>query len=111
MDKCEGCPLDLGGKCHYWGYNPDDCAMTESDKELLTDFLAEITGDQVEKRLTPSDITALKSAIAGEGRLVVGEMGDCRTCEKLDYGCPYDVHTIYDHTKSKCPDWQDQGGE
>ena len=67
MDKCEGCPLDLGGKCHYWGYNPDDCTITENDKELLTDFLAEITGDQVEKRLTPSDMTAIKSAIAGEG--------------------------------------------
>ena len=78
MDKCEGCPLDLGGKCHYWGYNPDDCAMTESDKELLTDFLAEITGDQVEKRLTPSDMTAIKSAIAEEGRLVTTE-----DCEKI----------------------------
>jgi len=70
MDKCEGCPLDMGQKCLYWDYGPDDCTMSGSDKELLTDFLAEITGDNINRKLLPSDFTVIRAAIEEGWRLV-----------------------------------------
>jgi len=68
--------------------------------------------------LTPSDMTAIKLAIAGEGRLVLREVC-CETCRHFTPWKYYDGEIMWecggkgylDPPKQPCGDWQDQGGE
>ena len=68
--------------------------------------------------LTPSDMTAIKLAIAGEGRLVLREVC-CETCRHFTPWKYYDGEIMWecggkgylDPPKQPCEHWQDQGGE
>jgi len=57
MDKCEGCPMNCPECAFEYAHHPDWIHCTQ--KRELDDC-----------HLTPSDMDAIRKAIAGEGRLV-----------------------------------------
>jgi len=101
--KCEGCPLDEPTE----EFSPNDYNggnfYTQHGCELIDDC-----------HLTPSDMTAIIEAIAGEGRLVLVNK-DCWTCQWFSF-VSYLRRCMKDGIEhsSPCDKWevrQDQGGE